>query len=81
MASRWASVAEPPRVDRLQFVHAMISTYEILEKSRTAGQRLPYNEAAVLFAGAVRLAAANDSTLRGRLVRIDDAGGLTSRRR
>ena len=54
----------------------MISTYEILEKSRTAGQRLPYNEAAVLFAGAVRLAAANDSTLRGRLVRIDDAGGL-----
>ena len=54
----------------------MISAYEILEKSRAAGQRLPYNEAAVLFAGAVRLAAANDSTLRGRLVRIDDAGGL-----
>lgn len=54
----------------------MISTHEILEKSRAAGQRLPYNEAAVLFAGAVRLAAANDSTLRGRLVRIDDAGGL-----
>jgi len=55
---------------------AMISTHEILEKSRAAGQRLPYNEAAVLFAGAVRLAAANDSTLRGRFVRIDDAGGL-----
>src|SRR2546430_3651308 len=54
----------------------MISTHEILEKSRAAGQRLPYNEAAVLFAGAVRLAAASDSTLRGRLVRIDDAGGL-----
>ncbi|TMA91367.1 MAG: hypothetical protein E6J63_05815 [Deltaproteobacteria bacterium] len=63
-------------MDRLQFVHAMISAYEILEKSRAAGQRLPYNEAAVLFAGAVRLAAANDSTLRGRLVRIDDAGAL-----
>src|SRR5207302_9720196 len=74
--SRWASVTEPARVDRLQFVHAMISAYEILEKSRAAGQRLPYNEAAVLFAGAVRLAAANDSTLRGRLVRIDDAGAL-----
>jgi tetratricopeptide (TPR) repeat protein len=54
----------------------MISAYEILEKSRAAGHRLPYNEAAVLFAGAVRLAAANDSTVRGRLVRIDDAGGL-----
>ena len=54
----------------------MITTHEILEKSRAAGQRLPYNEAAVLFAGAVRLAAASDSTLRGRLVRIDDAGGL-----
>ena len=54
----------------------MISTHEILEKSRAASGRLPYNEAAVLFAGAVRLAAASDSTLRGRLVRIDDAGGL-----
>src|SRR3989442_14321042 len=56
--------------------HAMISTHEILEKSRAASGRLPYNEAAVLFAGAVRLAAASDSTLRGRFVRIDDAGGL-----
>src|SRR5207237_9756498 len=74
--SRWASVTEPARMDRLQFVHAMISAYEILEKSRAAGQRLPYNEAAVLFAGAVRLAAAHDSTLGGRLVRIDDAVGL-----
>ena len=54
----------------------MITVLEILERARTAGQRLPYNEAAVLFAAAVRLAAANDSTLRARLIRLDDGGGL-----
>jgi tetratricopeptide (TPR) repeat protein len=54
----------------------MMTAHEILEKARAAGQRLPYNEAAVLFAAAVRVAAASDSTLRGRLLRIDDAGGL-----
>jgi tetratricopeptide (TPR) repeat protein len=54
----------------------MITVLEILERARSAGQRLPYNEAAVLFAAAVRLAAANDSTLRARLLQIDDAGGL-----
>src|SRR5439155_1077830 len=54
----------------------MITVLEILERARSAGQRLPYNEAAVLFAVAVRLAAANDSTLRARLLQIDDAGGL-----
>ena len=54
----------------------MITVLEILERARTGGQRLPYNEAAVLFAAAVRLAAANDSTLRARLIQIDDAGGL-----
>ena len=54
----------------------MITVLEILERARTAGQRLPYNEAAILFAAAVRLAAANDSTVRARLIRIDDSGGL-----
>lgn len=54
----------------------MITAREILDKARASGHRLPYNEAAVLFAAAVRLAAANDSTLRGWLVLIDEAGGL-----
>ena len=54
----------------------MITVLEILERARSGGQRLPYNEAAVLFAAAVRLAAAHDSTLRARLLQIDDAGGL-----
>jgi len=54
----------------------MMNLHEILEKARAAGHRLPYNEAAVLFAAAVRLAAAHGSTLRGRLVQIDEAGGL-----
>ena len=54
----------------------MITAREILDKARASGHRLPYNEAAVLFAAAVRLAAANDSTVRGWLVLIDEAGGL-----
>jgi len=54
----------------------MISVHEILEKARASGHRLPYNEAAVLYAAAVRLADAQGATLRGRLVQIDDAGGL-----
>ncbi|HWT86701.1 MAG TPA: tetratricopeptide repeat protein [Myxococcales bacterium] len=54
----------------------MMNVHEILEKARAAGHRLPYNEAAVLFAAAVRLAAAQGSTVRGRLVQIDEAGGL-----
>src|SRR5258705_777723 len=54
----------------------MMNLHEILEKARTAGQRLPYNESAVLYAAAVRLAAAHNATLRGRLVQIDEAGGL-----
>ena len=53
-----------------------MNVHEILEKARAAGHRLPYNEAAVLFAAAIRLAAAHGSTLRGRLVQIDEAGGL-----
>jgi tetratricopeptide (TPR) repeat protein len=54
----------------------MMNLHEILEKARSAGQRLPYNEAAVLFAAAVRIAAAQGSTLRGALVQIDDSGLL-----
>jgi tetratricopeptide (TPR) repeat protein len=54
----------------------MITVHEILEKARASGHRLPYNEAAVLYAAAVRLADAQGATLRGRLVQIDDAGGL-----
>ncbi len=54
----------------------MITAREILDKARASGHRLPYNEAAVLFAAAVRLAAAQDATLRGWLVLIDEAGGL-----
>ena len=54
----------------------MTNLYEILEKARTARQRMPPNEAAVLFAAAIRLAAAQGATLRARLVQIDDSGGL-----
>ncbi len=54
----------------------MTNVYEILEKVRTSRQRLPVNEAAVLFAAALRLAAAQGATLRARLVQIDDSGGL-----
>jgi len=54
----------------------MMNLHEILEKARSAGQRLPYNEAAVLYAAVVRLAAAHGLTLRGRLIQIDEAGGL-----
>src|SRR6266404_281012 len=54
----------------------MITLHEILEKARASGHRLPYNEAAVLYAAAVRLADAQGATLRGRLMQIDDAGGL-----
>ena len=63
-------------MDAVQFARGMLNVHEILEKARAAGHRLPYNEAAVLFAAAIRLAAAHGSTLRGRLVQIDEAGGL-----
>src|SRR2546423_9709123 len=75
--SRWGSATEGAGVDGVHSLSTpMITVLEILERARSAGQRLPYNEAAVLFAAAVRLAAANDSTLRARLLQIDDAGGL-----
>jgi tetratricopeptide (TPR) repeat protein len=54
----------------------MTNVYEILGKVRGAKQRLPANEATVLFAAALRLAAAQGATLRARLVQIDDSGGL-----
>ena len=54
----------------------MTNVHEILDKVRSARQRLPAGEAAVLFAAAVRLAAAQGATLRGRLVQLDDSGGL-----
>jgi tetratricopeptide (TPR) repeat protein len=54
----------------------MTNVHEIIEKARAANQRLPSNEATVLFAAALRLAAAQGATLRARLVQIDDTGGL-----
>jgi Tetratricopeptide repeat len=54
----------------------MTTLHEILEKARAAKQRVAPNEAAVMFAAVVRLAAAQNATLRARLVQIDDAGGL-----
>jgi len=50
--------------------------YDILEKARAAKQRVAPNEAAVLFAAVVRVAAAQNATVRARLVQIDEAGGL-----
>ena len=52
----------------------MTNLHEIIEKARASRQRLPPNEAAVLFAAAVRLAAAQGATLRARLVQLDDSG-------
>jgi tetratricopeptide (TPR) repeat protein len=54
----------------------MTNVHEILAKVRSARQKLPFNEAAVLYAAVVRLAAAQGATLRARLVEIDDSGGL-----
>ncbi|TMA28454.1 MAG: hypothetical protein E6J78_05860, partial [Deltaproteobacteria bacterium] len=54
----------------------MTNVYEILERARASGQRLSEKEAAVLFAAAIRLAANQGATVRGRLVELDDNGGL-----
>jgi tetratricopeptide (TPR) repeat protein len=54
----------------------MTTLREILDKARAAKQRLPPNEAAVVFAAVVRLASAQKASVRARLVQIDDAGGL-----
>src|SRR5450432_1701350 len=54
----------------------MINLHDILDKSRSSGLKLAAGEAAVLFAAAVRLAATQGSTLRSRLLEIDELGGL-----
>jgi tetratricopeptide (TPR) repeat protein len=54
----------------------MINLHDILDKSRSSGQKLAPGEASVLFAAAVRLAATSGSTLRSRLLEIDELGGL-----
>src|SRR5207302_8338748 len=54
----------------------MTNVYEILERARASGQRLSEKEAAVLFAAAIRLAANQGATVRGRLVELDDNAGL-----
>jgi len=54
----------------------MTNVHDILEKARAGGTRLAPNEAAVLFAAAVRTAAAQGATLRARFLQIDDAGIL-----
>jgi tetratricopeptide (TPR) repeat protein len=54
----------------------MTNLFEMLERARLGGQRLLPNEAAVLFAAAVRMAATQNATLRARLLQIDDNGVL-----
>jgi tetratricopeptide (TPR) repeat protein len=54
----------------------MTTLHDILEKARAAKQRVAPTEAAVIFAAVVRLAAAQNATVRARLVQIDEAGGL-----
>jgi tetratricopeptide (TPR) repeat protein len=54
----------------------MINLHDILDKSRSSGQKLAPGEASVLFAAAVRLAATQGSTLRSRLLELDELGGL-----
>lgn len=54
----------------------MTNVHDILEKTRAAGARLQPSEAAVLFASAVRHAAAQGATVRPHLVQIDESGVL-----
>ncbi|MCA1827798.1 MAG: hypothetical protein ABR567_15780 [Myxococcales bacterium] len=54
----------------------MTNLHDIIEKCRAAQQRLPPSDAAVLFAAAVRTAAAQGATIRSRLLTIDDSGAL-----
>jgi serine/threonine protein kinase len=53
-----------------------VTLHEMLEKARASAQKLQPSEAAVLFAAAVRLAAARGATLRARLIEMDEAGAL-----
>ena len=54
----------------------MTNVHDILEKARAAGAKLAPSEASVLFASAVRHAAAQGATIRPHLVQIDDNGVL-----
>ena len=54
----------------------MINLHDILDKCRSSGLKLAPGEASVLFAAAVRLAATSGSTVRSRLLEIDELGGL-----
>ena len=54
----------------------MITLHDILERARAAGQKLAAGEALWLFAAVTRLAAAQKSTVRSRLVHLDGAGAM-----
>ena len=62
--------------DNIQSSGPMTNVHDILEKTRAAGARLQPSEAAVLFASAVRHAAAQGATVRPHLVQIDESGVL-----
>ena len=54
----------------------MITLHDILERARASGQKLAPGEALWLFAAVTRLAAAQKSTVRSRLVHLDAAGAI-----
>ena len=54
----------------------MITLHDILERARAAGQKLAAGEALWLFAAVTRLAAAQKSTVRSRLVHLDASGAM-----
>ena len=54
----------------------MMTVHDILERARVSGQRLSPADAGLLFAAAMRLAAAQGATLRSRLVQLDEQGTL-----
>jgi len=54
----------------------LITLHDILERARAAGQKLAAGEALWLFAAVTRLAAAQKSTVRSRLVHLDPSGSI-----
>jgi hypothetical protein len=54
----------------------LITLHDILERARTAGQKLAAGEALWLFAAVTRLAAAQSATIRSRLVHLDPSGSI-----
>src|SRR5712671_2174703 len=54
----------------------LITLHDILERARAAGQKLAAGEALWLFAAVTRLAAAQKSTVRSRLVHLDASGAM-----